>query len=419
MQIGRLTILVALLIINGHASSGWAEEHADGKKSKYDFLDKYEVVEREWVGPGDPKAAISVSAKPKWTIRLKPGETPLKLKDKGDGRHLIVSHGEGQTHVREIDAATGRTTLGPSALGHNIDAISAGVLSKNRRFVLAWQGGVAELPTPLADADPAKYFIGNLGATYVSVSPSETLYATGNSRGHVSIESVEHDGSGDSTAIDTLPVAKIAWFPGKKMLAVLSIAAFPEKERLGQELRRLEEAEEQFSEKYKRYYSYYWAKMYRRKTSIYVWDFARGEKKKILSSDPDSVNRNIATASIAVNPNGKILYLTDSGGEVAFLTYPRRAVLCVVQTAGGSYIEDLAVSPDGKLLGCAYRNGRIRILDGATGHILWDHKSNATEHIQSLTFTNNSKGLITWGSKSPACDANGIVHAWELLVESK
>lgn len=415
MQNSKAKLLV-LIVLASFSNVGRGEDEGREHDRRSDSSQQNTYVERRWRGGDDPESSIRVSAKSRWTIRLRASEIPLVVTDKGNGRFAVVYRWKQQTLLREVESTKGHTLLGPSVLNEDVGAIAVGVLNERDRYVLAWKEGVEELTTPFSD-DQAGYVFGFASPTCISVSPTEKWFAVGNKLGQLVVEMPTKYNDSKSTKIQAMPIEKLAWFPDEKKLMVLSIAEFAGKDRLEEELQRLMEADEQRSDKYKKYYGYYWSKMYRRKTSVYVWDIERDEKRKILDSDPESVNRNIATASIAVHPDGKIIYLTDSGGEVAFITYPRRSVVCIVQTAGGSYIEDLAVSPNGKLVGCAYRSGRIRILNALTGHILWDGTCKDAERLHSLCFTNDSSGLLAWGQTRDDSGPVGVVYAWDLVIK--
>jgi hypothetical protein len=374
--------LCAVLLVASYASVLLAEDSAKKDKPNRNSPRDYAFVEREWVGPGSPKSTINVSARLKWTVRLKPNETLLNVTDRGNDSYLVVYRNKEQTLVRTVDAAKGGTLLGPSAVSENISAVAAGVLKKKRRYILVSKEGVTELATPFSDDEDALLFY-FADPSCVSVSSSEKWFAVGNSLGELIAEVATTYDQRESTDVSDLPIEKIIWFPDEKKLAVLSIAEFPERKRIEEEMRLLEHAKEERSDKYKKYYTYYWAKMYRRKSSVHVWDIGSGEKKKIIESDPKGVGLQTSIASIAIGKDGNTVYFASASGTVKFLKFPQTSLLCAVRTGEGAIIEDLAVSPDGKLLGCAYRNGRIRVIDAISGHILWDGSCKRSERLQS------------------------------------
>jgi hypothetical protein len=407
--------LCAVLLVASYASVVLAEDSAEKDKPTFNSPNDYAFVEREWVGPDSPKSTINVSAKLRWTVRLKPNDTLLNVTDKGNKSYLVVYRNKEQTLVRGIDAVKGVTHLGPSAVSENIGAVAAGVLKKKRRYILVSKEGVTELATPFSDDEDALLF-DFANPSCVSVNSSEKWFAVGNSLGELIAEVATTYDRRESTDISDLPIEKIIWFPDEKKLAVLSIAEFPEKKRIEEEMRLLEHAKEERSDKYKKYYTYYWAKMYRRKSSVHVWDIGSGEKKKIIESDPKGVGLQ---TSIAIGKDGKTVYFASASGTVKFLKFPQASLLCAVHTGEGAIIEDLAVSPDGKLLGCAYRNGRIRFIDAISGHILWDGSCKRSERLQSLCFSDNSRRLIAWGHAREDSKAIGILFAWDLTIEKK
>jgi sugar lactone lactonase YvrE len=137
---------------------------------------------------------------------------------------------------------------------------------------------------------------------------------------------------------------------------------------------------------------------------------AEQQQNGLLPADPTIVNE------VAFSPDGKLLASADGDGTVGLWDPPTGQAVRAIQAVTGPAdanpgVAGVAFSPDGKLLASADGDGTVRLWDPATGR--------AIRAIQAATSTNGGNPVVAGVAFSPdgkllaSADGDGTVGLWD------
>jgi hypothetical protein len=232
--------------------------------------------ERRWFGKADPPSQSTLDVKPGWSFRLPQAEQPLTLLRSERDELLLVSVKARIPFLRVLNRQTGNVMRGPAKFLEFGSAQCVTVLPSGR-FLLGGTRTLIETPCPFEDGGTVSSYADISGdIRSVSVDSKGKTYAFGDADGDIEVFSevrpaIKIDAKG-------LSVEKLAWMPGKPQLVSLAVADFAIRERLEEEIERLELLTDAKSrERRRRLTDYYWHEMYGRETKLQIWDGHNGK----------------------------------------------------------------------------------------------------------------------------------------------